>query len=236
MSWSNAYISTIIKLVHLHRIHLADYLYACVCQMLWSILCAYVGISNAQWQLCWRWINSPFSAAVVSVLVPPKPCQEQRDKWIITDIETGLISNTVAIETKCATESLPLEIRGLPGQRINVTFFDFNTPFQSPQSMQYDSNSHTQCDEFANLVDHFAKKKTKLCPSTERMRHAYTSTNETLQVFFKKMPSSKRNRRFLIQFEGKRRDMHTDYSDVYVNCVLRTFKLNIAKCLKNKAL
>lgn len=144
-----------------------------------------------------------WSLGSIPVLVPPNHCSHGGDRWIISNTASGTISNNIALSTNCATEQLPLEIKAFPGQRINLTLYDFNTPYLSEQTMQYDASSHVRCDEFVNILDNNAKSKTKLCPGNERVKHGYLSTNDSLLVYFKRIPSAQKSKRFLLEFEGK---------------------------------
>ncbi|ELT89889.1 hypothetical protein CAPTEDRAFT_223751 [Capitella teleta] len=135
------------------------------------------------------------------VMQPPKPCSLGGDRWIISGLDHGTISNTVTRDTNCGTEQLPLEIRAFPGQRINITLYDFNTPYKIHQSMQYDDVTHVRCDEFVTVLDNHSKSTRKLCPGTHRISHGYTSTNDSLLVFFKKIPSAQESKKFLLEFK-----------------------------------
>ena len=119
---------------------------------------------------------------------------------VSAEVHVGSRLNYLSSETtkslKCGEESNPWELKAKPGQKINMTFIDFNWKVRSR------SDASENCPvRYGYIVDVETNDIVHLCGDLTRERHLYTSKGHYVQVLIHKDVLDKDN--FLIGFKGE---------------------------------
>ncbi len=103
---------------------------------------------------------------------------------------SGYIASVVTKETSCGSEVSPWVIEGKPGQRVNLTLFDFGP---------LTDNSHTDTEYFTLRDEVGLLERNMIFSGGDRREvNVYTSLSNVLEV---KVNSSD-NYHFLLKYEG----------------------------------
>lgn len=123
----------------------------------------------------------------------------------------GYIVNTITSATGCGSDVMPWVIRALPGQRINVTLFDFAAtpppPASSPaaaaasshlmlgQGHQSSAAETVACNQqYAEIREHPVSSSSRLqrvCGGgSKRQQIVYTSTSHVLDIMIGGRPAT----------------------------------------------
>ena len=84
------------------------------------------------------------------------------------------------------------------GQRVNMTLVDFGLW----SSLARSDPTQFHCDKLATLSEPGRQADSTICAGAQRMRHAYTSKNSTLDVVLWKAKEGRPRREFLLKYEG----------------------------------
>ena len=137
--------------------------------------------------------------------------------WSITrNSRTGFISTGTILDTRCGREDSPIRISAWPGQRLNITVYDFSYAASStPGSPVAPGNAltpmatgfggslmETECSHFVVFFDPEVRRQIKVCPGLRRVRNVYVTANRSIDVFFKRVGPDVFDQRFLIQYTG----------------------------------
>jgi len=71
-----------------------------------------------------------FICLILTVVSPDVSSCRQRAPVLVTS-STGYLSSYVTDQTGCGSVDSPWRIRAQPGQKINISLFDFGTPLTS---------------------------------------------------------------------------------------------------------
>ena len=115
---------------------------------------------------------------------------------------SGYLANIVTEETRCGGDSAPWRIEGQPGQRINLTLYDFS---------HYEATSHhhtSSCLIYAFVKEKGSSEKISICGGGTRTKNVYISVSHSLLVFIIRSYNAETERHFLLKYDGK----HTNQS------------------------
>ena len=121
-------------------------------------------------------------------------------------VPSGILSSDITQRTGCGSPNAPWQIKVLPGQRVNLTLFDFGrvpNDTTSPGVNQVNRNSH--CHVYAIVKE---KKKTKsrtICgaaASETRERNIFVSEGNEIEVRLVTSQRTKDGGQFLVKYEG----------------------------------
>ena len=138
----------------------------------------------------------------VAVLHPTLRCDIGHRWSLPVGVKEGYISNSVVADTSCADVNSPLVIEVLPGQQINFTLLDFTLPHAAVQGSKLFS-SFPECQEYAVIFDTAARRKISVCGGTHRLQQIYLSTNNSVELYFRKSSSREDGHRILLHFKGR---------------------------------
>ena len=109
------------------------------------------------------------------------------------------MASNVSLSTGCGTPNRPFLLRAQPGQKINITLMDFSVT----STKNARDNSGDSCRVYAVIEDPLTQKRHTICGGRrERVRHEYTSSNNTLEIRI--IPKHNKNdaHYFLLQWQG----------------------------------
>lgn len=107
------------------------------------------------------------------------------------------------METDCGSDQTPWRIELLPGQRINVTLFDFvYSSTEMPRQTADDVMSGAKCVAYAIFKEPTGAPSQTLCGGIERVSTAYVSKSEKLQIVILKRSEIETHRYFVLKYKG----------------------------------
>ncbi len=135
------------------------------------------------------------------MLKPRGSCSTTR-QWVIEGRE-GFLPSSIVSDGICGSMASPLVINALPWQRINLTFYNFDTRYlrNSNHGTRHDQDS--QCDKSVHIVDEMGGKNVAACRNSQGVQHLYTSANHSLKVIFSRGRDKEAHGRYLLHFKGK---------------------------------
>ncbi|ELU10134.1 hypothetical protein CAPTEDRAFT_187300 [Capitella teleta] len=112
---------------------------------------------------------------------------------------SGFISRQVATETNCGTIDVPWVIRVLPGQKVNVTLFDFGTELLSPGPQT------GVCLVYATIKESVGSNSKTICGGKARENHVYTSLTNQIDIRLivpQKSENDEEEIQFILRYEA----------------------------------
>lgn len=115
----------------------------------------------------------------------------------------GYIASATTEETGCGSIRSPWVISAAPGQRINITLYDFSLTSHndSTKTVARQSSFPVYCVQFARLEERGASRSTIICGGEQREKHVYTSVTYEVEIHI--MGRRAKNSYFLLKYEGK---------------------------------
>ena len=114
---------------------------------------------------------------------------------INTSMPSGWIASEQTWDNGCGGPEHPWIISVKPGQRINITLYDFSI---EKNVYIMDSNDLQVCHEYA-IVRETDSWDDYVCGGVRRVKHAYLSKGSTVEVHI----TNKERKYFLLHYEGK---------------------------------
>ena len=129
-----------------------------------------------------------------------KACQS--DHQLTLRGPSGQIPSVAADEKGYGTRSCPWIIQAKPGQRLNITLFDFGLPMRTSANDGSRFMSSLVCQRYAVLKETHSKSST-VCGGEARTKNIYVS--DTNQVHVQVIPSRapRDTTEFLLSYTGK---------------------------------
>ena len=154
-------------------------------------------VNNTSWTNTIQRFND-FHSTFPVVSAQPRTCKISRQVKVTSP--SGYIASVVTEESGCGAENVPWVIEAKPGQRINLTLYDFSRVDQNGAAITRPSRG---CVMYAYVRDETSQERHSLCAGGERERHVFTSLSNQVNVHLVKshFPEGKRN--FMIYYEGK---------------------------------
>ena len=136
--------------------------------------------------------------------IPPviKAEKTQCDRSTSVEITApeGIIASVVTKETGCGSHKAPWIIKGLPGQKINVTLLDFAVHGPNGMGAPVDES---RCIAYAIFREKTMDRRSTLCGSRRVEDIAYTSVGHELEVLILGAQTPETTRHFLLKYQGK---------------------------------
>lgn len=110
-----------------------------------------------------------------------------------------LASVTASEEEAMDTNACPWRITVLPGQRINITLFDFNLVSRPTDR----SDSGTVCQVYAMITEVAASTDITVCGGEQRQRMVYLSETNSIDIQVVTITDEDHHGHFLLKYEGK---------------------------------
>lgn len=130
-----------------------------------------------------------------------------REAYMVLNATSGYLASVLTEETQAGSIHCPWVIKAKPGQRINITMYDFavaeSTPslssFIDPCSVVYATLKEP---DITSTATH------RLCNSEKRVSHAYESFTDNVEVRIFTEEASPKRKYFLLYYQG---ECHADW-------------------------
>ena len=125
--------------------------------------------------------------------------------YINVSSQSGYLSSLVTSETSLGSDPCPWVIRLDPGQRINVTLYDFtlHDPFNT-NDVTATSEQRAFCHKYAVIRERSAvTRETTVCGGEQRIKNVYLSASNVLEIHLSRYNSPKKAAYFLLRYEGR---------------------------------
>ena len=107
-------------------------------------------------------------------------------------------------ETGYGSAGCPWRIKVLPGQKVNLTLYDFNRPWSFAVAQGYVREEQAEgCPVSLVIEDGKEKKNVKLCDSGDRTRHLYTSSSSDILVHFSIRTMTSKHYYYMVNYKGE---------------------------------
>ena len=113
--------------------------------------------------------------------------------------QSGYLASVVTEESGCGAESAPWSLHALPGQRLNVSLYDYARVGATGGA----GGGRRGCVKYAYLRDDATGEPIDVCGGGERRKHVYTSVTSRLQVHILKNYAPTGKRYFVLHYEGE---------------------------------
>ena len=139
-----------------------------------------------------------------------KPDECRSASFVEVTAAHGYISSMITETTGCGSIDTPWLLRARPGQRLNVTLWDFDSVHRKDSGP---SAGHPglppPCHVYAIIKERRVTSSKTVCPDSSRTSHVFTSQGNTVEIrIVTKRQENDDHGYFMLQFEG--RPMH-DY-------------------------
>ena len=136
-------------------------------------------------------------------------CQEakcQSSNFLRLATGTGYLSSLVASQLGCGSKECPWVLHAQPGQRINITLYDFAiaTRNSSSHNIRHRPGYPLYCHEYAVVKENNVPRSATICGGDQRVRIAYVSSTHKLEVNLVTRKPGRNLDYFLLKFEGKK--------------------------------
>lgn len=112
----------------------------------------------------------------------------------------GIISSQLA-DDESGRHLCPIVIRALPGQRVNITLFDFGSAIsQVGRGLQATS---VVCQRYALIKEKTSASPTIVCSGNERTRGVYVSDGNVVEIQLVHTRHRKESAHFLLRYSGE---------------------------------
>ena len=142
----------------------------------------------------------------IFVVVTPNDDSCPKPGNLITTSSDGYISSVVTMETGCGTREKPWKVIVKPGQRINISLYDFGATSGVGENEVAVSRPVTQCRVYAVIRERTVHRirNITVCGTMSRERNIYISLTNTIEIgLLVSSPKEKESPFFLIRYEGK---------------------------------
>jgi len=140
-------------------------------------------------------------------------------KYVKALPDRGFLSNLIASDTGCGSNTSPWLVEARAGRRINVTLWDFATTtierLTSDVKQQQQMSLGTvpgggSCLKYATILEMDEQLQTQqnrprvICSEYTRRRHVYTSTGSSLEIRIHGLPNDKKTGPyFLLEYQSR---------------------------------
>ena len=132
-------------------------------------------------------------------VITKKPEECMRSDHVNVTTTSGFLASVVTEQTGCGSGSHPWVITVKPGQKINITLYDFS--MERIYRHEHDTANidvHV-CHEYAVVQERLTDWSSLVCGGINRVENVYVSKTESVEIHI----TSRDSRYFLLQFEGK---------------------------------
>ena len=139
----------------------------------------------------------PLSAFFISVAMRDVEECHRFDRLNLTS-SSGWISSYVSLATGCGSTEHPWVIQVRPGQRVNLTVYDFSLD-RAYNSNTMNLGAGTEvCQEYALVQDWASAHSTIVCGGRSKEQHVLTSDSNVLEIKL----TNNNDKYFLVKYEG----------------------------------
>ena len=132
--------------------------------------------------------------------LPADYCRGNHD-LVLKEAE-GYISSIATENVGCGLQN-PWIITALPGQKINLTLYDFSMATQNDSvSLPRRTSYPMYCQQYARVEESDAARSTIICGGEQRMRNVYLSVTHTVEVHVMNRRVHGKSQYFLIKYQG----------------------------------
>ncbi len=140
----------------------------------------------------------------VSVVYPEQKRQSCKGSDYARPMATsGYLGSVVTEETGCGSAETPWLLRVSPGQRINITLYDFGRSRYLGNGTTPHKPMTQHCHVYAILKEEDASRSVTICGGEERVKAIYLSTSNTVEVRIIGGMAKRNSRYFLLHYERK---------------------------------
>ena len=134
------------------------------------------------------------------LLVSNSESQNCRSNSVPSHLEAPgyLASVTAPTEGGPNANACPWRVTVNPGQRVNVTLYDFNLVLPSDER-----DSATVCQVYAIINERAASTDVTVCGGDRRQRMVYLSESNSIEIKVMTITDDERHGHFLLKYEGR---------------------------------
>ena len=136
---------------------------------------------------------------LLSVAVPAEErCHLKKQRTL--ESQSGFLASLVTQETGCGTSNLPWRVVVKPGQRINISLFDFGMG-----DIKYSSPVVNQCKVYAVIRERMVNRirNITVCGALSRERNVYLSMTNSLEIGLVTGELTETSPMYLIGYRGE---------------------------------
>ena len=156
------------------------------------------------------WIWRVSTPCLFPLSPPPVPTCEraqcESSSFLHLRSSEGHLSSWVTATNGCGSASCPWVVEALPGQRINITLFDFSISARNASnslSSKLRPGYPLYCHEYAVIKETEVPRSTTICGGDYRERVAYVSSSNKVEVTMISRKLGATVEYFLLQYKGK---------------------------------
>ena len=125
------------------------------------------------------------------------------DEMNITSLH-GFIANSITSDIpECIGASHPWVIIAQPGQRVNLTLYDFAVEDKSIGIYNVVEQPNVKkCHDYG-IIKEYTNSESPICGGQKRVSHLYTSEAHVVKVWVTNDQHAKDIKRFVIEYSGK---------------------------------
>lgn len=120
---------------------------------------------------------------------------------------TGWLSSDIINTGESGHDTCPWRILASPGQKVNLTLFDFSI-WQHKQDVN-NTRGWTMCQRYATISERGGIRETPICGGDNRIRNIYISASNFVEIQLMNSEGPEHQIYFLIKYESK--SLHTNY-------------------------
>lgn len=137
-------------------------------------------------------------------------CQGQ--DHVVLKSPSGYLANIVTEETRCGGDSAPWRIDAQPGQRINLTLYDFS---------HHEAARHSSsCLIYAFVKEVGSSEKISICGGGQRTKNVYISVLHSLLVFVIRSYNAETERHFLLKYDGEHTNLTLSRLNIFSHHII----------------
>ena len=126
-----------------------------------------------------------------------KPCRKCVERGHAhVRVERAYLASNITYK-RCGSSSCPWRIELQPGQRVNITLFDFARK----------RSETTKCDFRYAVIKENGKGDTPVCAASARETHVYTSVGHLVEIHMVSPEVIRNNGQFILYYQGERLDV-----------------------------
>ena len=107
-------------------------------------------------------------------------------------------------EGRYGSEICPWVINVQPGQRINITLFDFSVPIKYRNPNEINDVLHTtRCHKYAVITESGVTGRRPVCSTHRREKHVYTSEGHMVEIQMMDFKTEQTLPYYLLKYQGE---------------------------------
>ena len=128
----------------------------------------------------------------------------ENSNFLHSGAPSGVFASQTTATSGCGSATCPWVIEVSPGQRINVTLWDFSIAYRNTShNVRHRPEYPLYCHEYAMIKETEVPRTTTICGISERVKSVYTSTSNKIEIHIVSRKSGRNGEHFLLKYEGK---------------------------------